>query len=436
MSADAEGVEFALVGALLLSPEEYPSVAAVVKPADIRNARARKVFEVIRFLAGGGTPIDPVLVRSELERQGELDEVGGSTGLADFVNAPTSGAHAGHYAESVARNARERRIRDAIRKADMDIDSGEMAVEEVCATLRADLKEAEAGDAGKLRAESLFEITMRQLDPDMRRDLVATGYPLLDVCHGGGIARGSLTIVGAAPSIGKTQFVINLTPALEYQGKPARVLYVSMEMGESEMSQRLVAMMSGLNIHTTKAFFQLTASKYTRDEYGPKFEAGLHAIQGLPVRMVSGSFTADELRSIAYRHAGMFDVMIVDYLQRCKGEKGQSTRDRVETATRACKDIAMDNDAAVIAIASLNRDGYKDGASRPDMQHLRESGNIEFDADNIWMLWRKKDSSVNTEDMELYIRKQRNGPLSTILYEFELPTGVISEKSQDQQPNF
>jgi replicative DNA helicase len=428
-------MESALVGALILSPEEYGAVAAIVKIDDFSQERARAAFEAIRFLSSEGKPIDPVLITEELRHQGRLEAVGGILGLASLSDAATSGANAKYYAENVARQARERRIRDAIAKAGVALADG-ADVDAVCGELRADLKEAENSDMRRLSARPIFDIAMEQLDPAKKRDLVSTGYKYLDACHGGGIARGSLTIVGAAPSVGKTQFVINLIPALEYQGNPARVLHVSMEMDEVSMSQRLVAVMGGLHIRTAQQFFQATANKGTRDEYGSRFERGMRAMKALPMRMITGSFTPDELRAIAFRYSGRFDVMVIDYVQRCKGEKGQQTRERVEAATRACKDIAMEHDAAVVAIASLNRDGYKEGGSKPDMQHLRESGNIEFDADNIWMLWREKDSKVSVEEMELYIRKQRNGPLATVVYDFELPTGTISEKPQEQQPFF
>lgn len=431
-SIDAED---SLVGALILAPKEYPIVAAIVKPEDFAKEQARMVFEAIRFLSSEGTPIDPVLIRDELRRSGNLEAVGGIAGLNSLSDAATSGANAKFYAECVARAARERRVRQAIVKAHMSLEIGN-DIDDVCGELRADLKEAEANDIRRLNARPIFDITMDQLDPEKKRDLIATGFNILDICHGGGIARGSLTIVGAAPSVGKTQFVINLIPAFQYQNSPARVLHVSMEMGETEMVQRLVAIMGGLNISTTKQFFQATAAKYTRDKFGDRFQRGLKAMKGVPMRMISGSFTPDELRAIANRYSGRFDVMIVDYVQRCKGEKGQPTRDRVESATRACKDIAMEHDAAVIAIASLNRDGYKESGAKPDMQHLRESGNIEFDADNIWMLWRQKNTSVTTEDMELYIRKQRNGPLAKVVYDFELPTGTITEKPEEQQERY
>lgn len=435
MQDDGMGMEDALIGAILLSPGEYRVVASIVRPDDFAKENTRLVYDAIRFLAGGGTPVDAVLVMDELRRRGELERVGGAIALGGFQDAATSGANAKFYAEGVARESRRRRVRQAIEKAHLAMGEGK-DVDEVCNELRSDLKEAEAKDVRRLVARPIYEVVMEQLDPGKKRDLISTGYKLLDVCHGGGVARKSLTVIGAAPSMGKSQFAINLVPGFEYQEKPARVLYVSMEMGERETSERITAMISGLNIRTSQQFFQLTAGRSTMQEYGERFERGLRALKELPARMISGSFSPDDLRNIAYRYSGRFDVMIVDYLQRCKGEKGQAIRERVEEASRACKDIAMDHDAAVIAVASLNRDGYKDANVRPEMQHLRESGNIEFDADNIWLLWRKKDASVSTEDLELYIRKQRNGPLATVVYGFELPAGLITEKPEEQQPNF
>lgn len=420
--------EYAAIGSILIDPSQYNAVAALISEDDFGDIKARTVFRVIKNMVLDGTNIDHVLVLAELRRSGELEAIGGSVGLASFLDAPTSAANAKYYAENVSRGSRERRIKTAIANAHQSVVGGE-DIESVFSDLKSELKNAEVKDARRLEARPIGEIIWDCLDPQKKRDLISTGYERLDIKHGGGIARGSLTVIGAAPSVGKTQFAINLIPKLRINNNNARVLHVSMEMGEGEMSQRLVSLQGDLYTSTAKTFFQATVSKQAIETFGSKFECGVANATSLPMRMICGSFTAEELRSIAYHYSGRFDVMIVDYLQRCRGEKGQAKIDRVEAASKACKDIAMEHDVAVIAIASLNRDGYRDHAVKPDLPHLRESGNIEFDADNIWMLWREKDDKVFKEDLELYIRKQRNGPIAMELFEFDVSTGRIWEKN-------
>ncbi len=168
------------------------------------------------------------------------------------------------------------------------------------------------------------------------------------------------------------------------------------------------------------------AKDYTWKTFGWSFDVGKQAAEKLPIRTIYGAFKPEDLVALAARYAGRIDVMVVDYLQLVSGEKGQKTLDRVAAASRVCKQIALSNDIHVIAISSLNRDGYRQDA-KPTLASLRETGNIEFDADNVWLLWRKKEPGVNLEDMEADIVKQRNGPLDMITFRFELTSGIITE---------
>ncbi len=165
---------------------------------------------------------------------------------------------------------------------------------------------------------------------------------------------------------------------------------------------------------------------------GTLFEKG--AVAGLSILLATGSYDVEGIQELAARYEGRYDVIIVDYLQRIGGTRGQRTLDRVEAASRACKDIAVDYNVPVIAAASLNREGYRDKSTRPDLAHLRECGNIEFDADFVWMLWRDKHDAVTRETLELHIRKQRNGPLGMGECHFDLPTGRITETVPFSRP--
>jgi replicative DNA helicase len=424
-------MEFALVGSLILSPEELPRVAALLRPDDFQNKQARLVYETIRFLGADGRPADLVLIVDDLRRRGELDEAGGAVGITAFTEAAISGANAQHYAEKVADASRERKQRAAIEAAYLAIDGGEKAAA-VVAELRSDLETAEMSGGRNLEARPIAEVIAECLRNEAPAAAITTGYEQWDLLHGGGLATGDVTVIGAAPSIGKSQFAINLEARMRRSGAPARSLHVSMEMTARDITARFIAMLGGMNTVTARTMLRGSARDYTWENYGWSFEAGRQLAEKLSVKTVYGAFKPEDLAALAARYAGRIDVMVVDYLQLVAGEKNQKTLDRVAAASRACKQIALANDIHVIAISSLNRDGYRHDA-KPTLASLRETGNIEFDADNVWLLWRKKEPGANVEDLEADIVKQRNGPLDMIAFRFELASGIIAEKGKGDE---
>lgn len=419
-------MECAMVGAIIQAPDKLARVLAMVRPDDIEYLPARLVFESIKFLAAGNQPVDVLLIRGDLAQRGKLDEVGGSSGLARMVDSAVTGENAEFYAARVSDAARERRQRAAVENAYLAIQGGETPAT-VIAEMQSDLEAAQVASGMRLEAMTVAEILAEHQQRNSLVPAIATMYQQWDWLHGGGLAAGDLTIVAAAPSVGKSQFVINLETRMKRDGKPARVLHISAEMPKLDIVARQIALLGHMNSTTARVMLRGVANDYTWDTNGWAFDSGKQMAEKLPVRIIHGAFKPDDLKALASRYAGRFDVMVVDYLQRISGEKEQKTLDRVAAACKTCKDIAMTHDVHVIAVSSLNREGYRPG-SRPTLSSLRETGDIEFDADNVWMLWREKQKGVNEEELQVSIEKQRNGPLDMIAFNFELTTGIITEK--------
>lgn len=422
---DSQEMECALVGSLILAPEELPHVVALVRPDDFHHKPARILFETIRFLGAEGQPVDPILIVDDLRRQGKFSEVGGVLGISGFTDVATSGANAQYYAGRVADASRERKQRAAVENAYLALHGGEKPAT-VVAELRSDLETADMTGGRNLEAQSIADVIEECLSAEAPSAAITTGYEQWDLLHGGGLATGDVTVIGAAPSVGKSQFAINLEARMKREGKPARILHVSMEMPARDITARFIAMLGNMNTVTARTMLKGSAQDYTWKSYGWSFDVGRQAAEKLPIKTIYGAFKPEDLVALAARYAGRIDVMVVDYLQLVSGEKDQKTLDRVATASRVCKQIALTNGIHVIAISSLNRDGYRQDA-KPTLASLRETGNIEFDADNVWLLWRKKEPGVNEEDMEAGIVKQRNGPLDMITFRFELTSGIITE---------
>ena len=420
-----ESLEYTIIGTLLAYPQAAGKIINNIGPYDFALLPARQAFEAMQQLTDTGKPIDLTLVANELASRNSLEDVGGESGLAQLLDYAVDGQLMDAYVDKLLHNAGKRHMKHLVKHAYQKLEKGS-DISEVRASLLADLNSLVIADG--MKAPSSIDDILDCLNAASEQHMIRTGYQKLDALHGGGLTRGGMTVIGAAPSIGKTQFVINLITRMMSDGYAARTLCLSMEMSSPEMLNRLIAVYGNMNQATVKATMQGIEGTSLPSVTLDSTEKVMMQVRDLPVKFLSGSFTADNLQSIAASTSGQYDVIVVDYLQRCAGTKQQKTLERVEAASRACKDIALRHNVAVIAVASLNRDGYRERDIRPDLSHLRECGNIEYDADNVWMLWREKNEGVHEETLELHIRKQRNGPLDWLRYNINLPTGRVTEE--------
>ena len=139
-----------------------------------------------------------------------------------------------------------------------------------------------------------------------------------------------------------------------------------------------------------------------------------------------------ELRAKARRLKLHHDIqlVVVDYLQLMHVPGAESRQQEVATISRNLKALARELNIPVLAMAQLNRGPEGREGHRPRISDLRESGNIEQDADSVWFIYRPDmyDTEVATGNAELIIGKQRNGPLDTIEMQFRGSTMRFYER--------
>jgi replicative DNA helicase len=136
------------------------------------------------------------------------------------------------------------------------------------------------------------------------------------------------------------------------------------------------------------------------------------------------TYVKSTARSIKRRYG--LDMIIVDYLGLMTG-KGENRAQEIGSISRGLKAIAKELGVSVIALAQLNR-GVEGEKRKPNLSDLRDSGEIEQDADIVAMLHRTKQSDSNnpTSIIEVLVRKNRNGPIGEFVIDLHAPTGRIS----------
>lgn len=220
-----------------------------------------------------------------------------------------------------------------------------------------------------------------------------------------------LMIVGARPSIGKTAFAINLAMEAAFNGQ--KVLFASAEMGLQTLMDRFFALACGVKI---------AAFRYGNLDF-KQHKKQLEGVKGLEF-LFGSNMTSFDVMSAAKRLPSV-DMVIVDYLQLLSDEtkRGETENNRVARISRNLKQLAIQKNCAVVALAQLNRGSEKE-KREPRLSDLRDSGSIEQDADIVALLHRE-----SREDREMLVRvaKNRNGVVGDLCFGVDLERGKFME---------
>lgn len=241
-----------------------------------------------------------------------------------------------------------------------------------------------------------------------------TGLSDLDDISGG-LWASDLTVLAAATSVGKTALALSLADALIAIDAP--VLWFSMEMPREQLINRMMSIHTGIN-----------AGSLRKRKLAPgdlrKIADAMNELRARPLIIDCKSRTLSQVRTVAaQQHAkrGQVAMLVIDHmgLMRASNRYAGQRVHEVGELSRGLKELAMELNAPVMALHQFNRAGASeaDPTQVPLLSHLRDSGNVEQDADNVWLLHRPGTRSPNHAEQTkatLYIAKQRNGPVGSI----------------------
>lgn len=254
---------------------------------------------------------------------------------------------------------------------------------------------------------------------------VPTGWHDLDAILDGGLAPGTLTVIGARPAVGKTAVLLDLAQrAAVTDGR--HVLYVTCEMRPSDLVTRVISARSGIPYEAIRA--------HNRRPLDPGALARVHAaadaVRTSRLIIPAGAApTVEQIHATVRRHArtAPVDLVLVDYLQILTATPGVGTESRrvaVDHMSGSLKRLALDLDTTVVCAAQLNRESARADRA-PVMSDLRESGSIEQDADILALLHRQVSAPADggTWDptrLRILVQKNRRGRTGTAELLFDL----------------
>jgi len=458
--------EQALLGGLLANNRAYDQVVEFLQPEHFADPCNGAVYSAIARRIEAGGLADVVSLRAEFENTGTLDAAGGPAYLARLLSAMVSPRTVGPYGRLV-RDAWARRCtidacEEAVNEAFAGTDAGE-----VVHALDARLAEIAQGQdtAALLPSAKVAEMVVERFTQAIQRKGklagVSTGYRALDRKLGG-MRAGQLIVVGARPSMGKTAFATSV--AVRAAATGARTLFVSAEMGADDVFMRAVAAVSGLPLPSLNSGGGIEAgtNRFQPFQAGGEEEerAATAAMRlgRLPIRWDEApQATVSAIRARARRLArakdGGLDLIVVDYLGRCRGSpevrRNGNRLAEVSEMVRDFKSLAVELRVPVLLLSQLSRAGGQRESWRPVLSDLRDSGEIEQEADVVMFLHREhyylerakpaKGAKEKGEDFEqrvndwyrrleetrelaeIDIAKQRQGPIGTIRLRWDAP---------------
>ncbi|MGH9784918.1 MAG: replicative DNA helicase [Terriglobia bacterium] len=432
-NADAER---SVLGAILLDNAAYNQAAAALSPDDFFLDSHRRIYRRMMELADTTCPIDLVTVCEVLMRNTELDSVGGAAYLSSLTDGLPRFSNIEHYANIVRDKSLLRRlIQVSSTIATRSLEGAEEAEDILDSAESLILSVGEQRvRKGFIHFREIFHDSFQSIDAlhdrGKRITGLETGFRAFDDLTRG-LQPSELIIIAARPSMGKTTFALNIAQNAAIRQKQPVGLF-SLEMSAGALVLRLICAEARVDSHKLSGGFA-SREDWTRmaSAVGRLAEAPIFIddTPGLSVSEVRA-----KARRLQAEHG--LGLLIVDYLQLMSGRGGsgnigssgipigaikyENRTQEVSAISRGLKGLAKELSVPLVAISQLSRAPEERGG-RPRLSDLRESGQIEQDADLVAFIYREelsKPTEQNRGRAQIIIEKQRNGPVGEIQLAF------------------
>lgn len=364
-----------------------------------------------------GVPSPDILsLAQSLRGAGELDNIGGVAYLTELQDAMPSAENLPYYLDAARDVALRRKAGAFFKKAYDALAEGDRAKEQLeqaaggLMGLTADPGAQEVRRLGELFPAILEEIENYKRGGAQLSGL-STGFGYLDKITGG-MRGGEMTIIAGRPGGGKTAFAMNVAVNVALTGSP--VLVFSMEMSAVELAKRVIGAHGRVDMQRFRTgFAEGTAF--------PDLSASIHDLEHLPLYVDERpALTMNQVLAKAKEEQLLHGIglVVVDYLQLARSDevRNYSREQEVAAISRGLRRLAKELNVPVLACAQLNRNAAQSRAQKPSLVDLRESGQIEQDADFVGALWEVPEEKEAAGDWsrhevrtDLLVLKQRSG---------------------------
>lgn len=413
-------VEQNVLGAILLDNDVIDAISQLLSEEDFHNESHKIIFNAILKLHHKSISVDIITLSENLPGETDLFPY-----LAELAKNTACAANAVAYAQTVKDYSTRRQMLKSgleifgnaknteISVKDL-IDDAENKIFILSEGRNSQKRELVGTEEGLSRTLDRIEFLYDSGSPVTG---IPTGYDYLDNLTAG-LQPSDLIIVAARPSMGKTNFALNVSKNFAVKSTDT-VLIFSMEMPIEQLWMRVLSSVGNIDMQ-----------KIRTGQLGDgDWECLSVAVNQMKSQKIiiddSGSLSPFEVRTRARRVArehGKLGLIVIDYLQLMKipGFK-EGKVNEISEISRSIKSLAKELNIPIILLSQLNRSLEGRSEKRPVMSDLRDSGAIEQDADLILFIYRDEVYNKSSKDIgvaEIIIGKQRNGPIGTVNLRF------------------
>lgn len=421
--------EMSVLGVCFLNKYALEKVCEEVNDSMFYNEANKKIFKALEELHKTNTPVDITTVKNELDKQKNLNAIGGLEYISEVIDSVATTANLDSYIQIIKEKSIRRKLIDTATNI-----ITETYEEEKDLSLLLDGAEKKVLDVARARTTSEFtpiSEALRRAQENLEqmaknKSLITgleTGFYELDKATSG-LHEGELIIIAARPGMGKTAFALNLATNAAFTTDKAIAVF-NLEMSAEQLVNRMISAVGQIEGDKLKTgMLNHTDWKKYNEAMSQLADTNIYIED-------NASITAAEIKAKCRRLANSekgLALVVIDYLQLVTtGGRTESRQVEVSDISRAFKTMAMELKVPVIALAQLSRNAERRESNQPRLADLRESGSIEQDADLVMFLNRQDYFENKTAEdkptivpVDLIVAKHRRG--STGLYQllFEL----------------
>lgn len=423
------------LGIMLTEPDLIKDTK--IKPHQLSPGKHHNLLRAMQDLDAKGIQIDFISILESVDNKAE--RIGGTKYLSQLKLAIPSTSNIKYY-EAVLLNYWQKReavrVANDIKKSVLENEPATVIQSSINELMQ--LEDISGDDNDGSIKDDLVSLYLELETPMGDVTGIPTGYKELDLMTSG-LQKQDLIIIAARPSVGKTAFCLNIAESVAKQEQYAVGIF-SLEMNRKQLLKRMISSNGRINSQSIRT------GRINEKEWG-KLSYSVGDIGKLNLRIfdrpsVQVNEIWSKVRKMKRDYAGKDILIIIDYLQLITGsEKHRGNRTQeISEISRMLKHMARELDVCVIALSQLSRAVEQRQDKRPMLSDIRESGQIEQDADVIGFLYRDDYYDKDTESkniIEIIIGKQRNGPTGTVQLAFikEYNLFVNLERRYDGEGN-
>lgn len=379
-----------VLGCMLKWPDFVPMVLQQVRADDFTSPAYRTVYQAVSALFRDGQPVDAITVREKL---GGCVGDEWSTMLLQLMDLTPTAANLDSYIDRLRESAMLFRLQDIGSQLHGAVDLDEA---------RGILDKAMQMQVGR---PSVQAITMAD-GYERFLDRMANGQPrphldwgIHELTKVVKAHPGDMIVLGGYPSDGKTALALQFADKI---AQTKRVGYFSFESDKDQLFERHVSRVAMIS---SKA---ISDNSLTEDDYKELIQLQSRLTEPQLTIIDAVGMTAMDIE--AYSQSHHYDAVVVDYLQKVEtgGKRRMEEYDRVTEVSGQLQKFGRRTNTNVLALSQLSRPKEKGKKSPPTMSDLRSSGQIEQDADIIFLLYREE-QDVKDSNRILFVAKNRNG---------------------------